>query len=48
MKCIYREKITDKKHCDASAEYIYLGKSYCAKHMEIRNAENEALLTLVK
>lgn len=42
IKCIYRTN-TIEPHCDKEAEYIYTGKSYCAKHLEIRSKENEEL-----
>lgn len=29
----------DLPHCDAQAEYIFLGKSYCAQHIKIRSDE---------
>lgn len=38
LKCIYRQEPIDN-HCDEEAEYIYLGKSYCKKHMEIRSKD---------
>lgn len=39
LKCIYRENLEDVGHCDKEAEYIYLGKSYCLEHMEIRSED---------
>lgn len=38
MKCIYR-KTAAFPRCDKEADYIYLGKSYCAEHMELRAEE---------
>jgi len=38
MKCIFRKNPTDP-HCDKEAEYIYLGKSYCGEHMELRSKQ---------
>jgi hypothetical protein len=40
IKCIYREDDwVPQTHCDKPADYIYVGKSYCATHMEIRGEE---------
>ena len=41
IKCIYRTDIEVEQHCDKPADYIYLGKSYCAEHMEVRSKEQE-------
>jgi uncharacterized cupredoxin-like copper-binding protein len=38
MKCIYSETFKQPR-CDKDAEYIFLGKSYCAEHLEIRANE---------
>jgi hypothetical protein len=41
IKCIYREdNWTPFAHCNEPADYTYMGKSYCAPHMEIRSSEN--------
>ena len=40
MKCLYKiYKDEDALRCDKLAEYVYLGKSYCKKHMEVRGKE---------
>ncbi len=39
IKCIYKAHELDREHCDRPADYIYLGKSYCFEHMEIRGNE---------
>lgn len=45
MKCIYRERFDEgTPHCDKKADYIYLGKSYCAEHMEVRSAHYNELI----
>ena len=38
IKCIFRGSYI-QPHCDKPAEYIYLGKSYCKEHMELRGKE---------
>ena len=38
IKCIYRDT-EDGPHCNMPADYIYLGKSYCATHLKIRAEE---------
>ena len=39
MKCIYRESFGETPHCDKKADYVFLGKSYCAEHLKIRADE---------
>ena len=40
IKCIYRNaERAPEPHCDKEADYIYLGKSYCAEHLEVRSEE---------
>jgi hypothetical protein len=44
--CIFRENDWEEHtHCDQEAIYIYMAKSYCRKHMEIRSEENNRLRT---
>lgn len=43
IKCIYRDFEEILPHCDKEADYIYIGKSYCAEHLEIRAAENKQI-----
>jgi hypothetical protein len=41
IKCIYRTNDYHGAHCGKEADYIYLGKSYCSEHLEIRAVENQ-------
>lgn len=44
IKCLYREDHwREQRHCDRKADYIYLGRSYCAEHTEIRSEKQKAL-----
>jgi hypothetical protein len=45
MKCIFKGN-TNTSHCDDPADYVYLGKSYCAYHLEIRAKEANSPETL--
>ena len=43
MKCIF-STTGEPPRCDKDAQYIYLGKSYCAVHLEIRSKEQAKFL----
>jgi hypothetical protein len=45
MKCIYA-KTCEPPRCNKLADYVYLGKSYCKKHVELRSIKREGKVRL--